>query len=182
MKQLLRLFAIIFILLTERLISAQTPISIKSRCNHKLWLWRQHNISCSYYILHFIFFFWLDILGNLGSSAELTFRAPLGVDASLISCEWRHNGNVISTSDGSKYSQPTPRRLRISTIVGDDEGDYTCRYYYNQFPFSETVARINVIGNNVRGMLRCPARLYCIHVIDCLCKQVWPHSPKHRRI
>ena len=92
-----------------------------------------------------------DILGNQGSSADLTFRAPLGVDASLISCEWRHNGNAISI-DRSKYVQLTPRSLRIDNIVGDDEGDYACHYYYNNIPYSETVVRVNVIGNNVRGM------------------------------
>ena len=92
-----------------------------------------------------------DILGNQGSSVDLTFRAPLGIDASRISCEWRHNGNVIFI-DGSKYAQPATRSLRITNIAGDDEGDYSCRYHYNQQPYSDTVARINVIGNNVRGM------------------------------
>ena len=90
-----------------------------------------------------------DILGNQGSLVDLTFRAPLGVDASPISCKWRHNGNVILI-DGS----------RITNIAGDDEGDYACHYYYNQLPYSDTVAHINVIGNNVRGMQLCPFVVY----------------------
>ena len=100
-----------------------------------------------------------DILGNQGSSVDLTFRAPLGIDTSHISCEWRHDGNVM-TIDGSKYAQPAARSLRITNIAGDDEGDYSCHYHYNQLPYSGTVARINVIGNNVRGMQLCPFVTY----------------------
>ena len=96
-----------------------------------------------------------DILGNQGSSADLTFRAPLGVDASLISCEWRHNGNAISI-DGRKYVRLTPRSLRINNITGDDEGNYACHYYYHQFAYAETVVNINVIGENLKP---------CMHVI-----------------
>ena len=87
-----------------------------------------------------------DILGNQGSSADLTFRAPLGVDASLISCQWRHNGNPILI-DGRKYVQLTPRSLRIKNITGDDEGNYACHYYYHQSANAETVVNINVIGD-----------------------------------
>ena len=107
-----------------------------------------------------IIFFIADILGNQGSSVDLTFRAPLGIDASRISCEWRHNGNVM-TIDGSKYAQHSARSLRITNIAGDDEGNYACYYYYNQLPYSDTVAHINVIGNNVRACSCAPLSHTC---------------------
>ena len=86
-----------------------------------------------------------DILGNQGSMAHLIFQAPLGVDASIIICEWSHDGDTILI-DGNKYVQPGPRSLQIYNIVGEDEGVYTCNYNYSQQRFSETVACINVIG------------------------------------
>ena len=49
--------------------------------------------------------------------------------------------------NGTKYTQPTPRSLRIYNIVGDDEGNYVCHYYHYQLAYSETVACINIIGN-----------------------------------
>ena len=87
----------------------------------------------------------VDILGNQGSMTLLTFQAPLGVDASIIICEWSHDGDTILI-DGNKYVQPGPRSLQINNIVGEVEGVYTCNYNYSQQRFSETVACINVIG------------------------------------
>ena len=87
----------------------------------------------------------VDILGNQGSMTLLTFQASLGVDASIIICEWSHDRNTILI-DENKYVQPGPRSLQIYNIVGEDEGMYTCNYNYSQQRFSETIACINVIG------------------------------------
>ena len=72
----------------------------------------------------------IDILGNQGSMAHLIFQAPLGVDTSIIICEWSHDGDTISIG-GNKYVQPGPRSLQINNIVGEDEGMYTCNYNYS---------------------------------------------------
>ena len=60
-------------------------------------------------------------------------------------CEWSHDRKSISIG-GNKYVQPGPRSLQINSIVGEDEGIYTCNYNYSQQRFSEAVASINVIG------------------------------------
>ena len=88
----------------------------------------------------------IDILGNQGSMAHLIFQAPLGVDASIIICEWSHDGDTISIGGNKYYVQPVPRSLQMYNIVGEDEGMYTCNYNYSHQRFSETVACINVIG------------------------------------
>ena len=85
------------------------------------------------------------ILGNQTSSALLTYRVPLGVDASFIQCTWSHDGKPI-TIDGNKYVRSGARSLQIRNIVGDDEGIYTCNYNYNQQARAEAVANLCVIG------------------------------------
>lgn len=86
-----------------------------------------------------------DVLGDQGSTVQLTFRVPLGVDASSIHCEWSHDGNTIAI-DNSKYILLGSRGLEIRNIVGADEGTYTCSYDYHQQQLTETVACVNVIG------------------------------------
>ena len=87
----------------------------------------------------------VDILGNQGSMTHVIFQAHLGVDASIIICEWSHDGDTILI-DGNKYVQSGRRSLQINNIEGEDEGVYTCNYNYSQQRFSDTVACINVIG------------------------------------
>ena len=93
-------------------------------------------------------FYYSDILCNQGNKVEITYYAPLGVDSSLVHCNWAHNGQAISV-DGTKYVQPTSRSLRVHSVIGTDEGSYTCHYNYHQQQASEHVADIFVLGEMV---------------------------------
>ena len=95
--------------------------------------------------LIFILIYNAGILGNQGSTAQLTYRVPLGVDSSLIHCIWSHDGSTM-TIDGSKYVKSGSRSLLIHNIVGTDEGTYTCQYNYRQQVVSADVATVYVIG------------------------------------
>ena len=72
----------------------------------------------------FTFLLLSELLGGVGKSTNFECDSSDRTSSYLL---WKHNGVVLSVSDGDKYSS-TITTLTVRDIVDTDEGNYTCTY------------------------------------------------------